>query len=50
MMKLEKRINISSKDTWAIYTNGLLSRKESLKEAFRNTFLSLLKFFAANQH
>lgn len=43
MLKLEKRINLSSKDTWGIYTNGLLPRKESLKEAFRNAFLSLLK-------
>lgn len=42
MLKLEKTTKISSKDTWGNYSKGLLSRKESLKEAFRNALLNLL--------
>ncbi len=44
MMRLEKITKISSRDTWGNYSNGLLSRKESLKEAFRNAFFNLLTF------
>jgi non-canonical (house-cleaning) NTP pyrophosphatase len=42
LKKLEKETKISSKDTWGNYSNGLLSRKEGLKEAFRNTLVALI--------
>ena len=37
-------MNIESKDTWLIYSKGVLSRTESIKEAFRNALLTLEYF------
>jgi non-canonical (house-cleaning) NTP pyrophosphatase len=42
LKELEKESKIHSKDTWAHYSKNRLSRKESIKEAFRNAFLSLI--------
>lgn len=39
---IEKEIDISQKDTWAIYSQNRLKRVESIKEAFRNSFLSMV--------
>jgi non-canonical (house-cleaning) NTP pyrophosphatase len=37
-------MNIDSKDTWLIYSKGILSRTASIKEAFRNSLLTLEYF------
>lgn len=42
MKELEQKNKILSKDTWAHYSNNKISRKESIKEAFRNALISLL--------
>lgn len=44
--QLADKLNIPQKDTWAIYTNNLIGRKTSIKEAFRNAFLS----YVCHQH
>lgn len=44
LINLEKITKISSKDTWGNYSLGLLSRKESLKEAFRNSLVSFISY------
>lgn len=36
MSEKEKELNVSSKDTWSIYSNDLIKRKESIEESFRN--------------
>ncbi|MDO8659782.1 MAG: inosine/xanthosine triphosphatase [Candidatus Parcubacteria bacterium] len=38
---LAEEIGIHHQDTWSIYSNGKLSRIESVKEAFRNALLSI---------
>jgi non-canonical (house-cleaning) NTP pyrophosphatase len=42
MKEMEAENNILSKDTWAHYSKNLISRKESIKEAFRNALISFL--------
>ncbi len=42
MKELETKNKIWSKDTWAHYSKNLISRKLSIKEAFRNALISLL--------
>lgn len=37
---LAQKLGIKNKDTWAVYSHSVLSRTESIKEAFRNAFLS----------
>lgn len=36
---LEKEIGIQRKDTWAIYSHNKVTRRDSIKEAFRNALL-----------
>lgn len=38
---LSKELGLNVHDTWSIYSHGLVSRAESIKEAFRNALLSL---------
>lgn len=45
LKELEKENKIHSKDTWAHYSKNKISRKESIKEAFRNAFLSFINDF-----
>lgn len=48
LKELERTNKIDSKDTWAHYSKNKISRKESIKEAFRNAFLSLIANFNSN--
>ena len=41
LRRLADKIGISSKDTWALYSHGALSRSESIQEALRNALLSI---------
>lgn len=38
---IAEEMGINHKDTWAVYSQGKLSRTESIKEAFRNALLSI---------
>lgn len=42
MSQLEKETQISSKNTWGIYTKGILQRRISFSESIRNVFTSFL--------
>ena len=39
--KIAEEIGLNHQDTWSIYSQGKISRTESIKEAFRNELLSI---------
>lgn len=39
--KIAKEIGLNHQDTWSIYSEGKISRTESIKEAFRNALLPI---------
>ena len=41
MREIAKEIGLNHQDTWSIYSEGKISRTESIKEAFRNALLSI---------
>ncbi|MEI7604426.1 MAG: hypothetical protein WCJ19_05400 [bacterium] len=45
MIEHGKSLNLNEKDTWSIYSNNMIQREESIKESFRNAFLSISDFY-----
>jgi inosine/xanthosine triphosphatase len=41
LRELAEELQLDNKDTWSVYSRGILSRTASIKEAFRNALLSL---------